>query len=181
MSAKATYEGMAGIYCIENTVTGKRYVGQSQNIGRRWMQHKAMLRKGAHLNKLLQADWKQFGEDAFTFYVIEFLDRDKVVKEFLSHLDLAGIIRKELLWREQGYIKEFETYNPSAGYNVAGNGKANNAQKRRIIELTHLIDPHASFEDEEFRQELDSMSYEKACTVIWHLTETLAQKPQGTP
>lgn len=31
---------MTGIYCIENTANGKKYIGQASDIEKRWAQHK---------------------------------------------------------------------------------------------------------------------------------------------
>ncbi len=33
-------EKVCGIYCIENKVNGKKYVGQSIDIYKRWKQHR---------------------------------------------------------------------------------------------------------------------------------------------
>ena len=39
---------MTGIYCIENTANGKRYIGQARHIERRWRQHRVSLENGKH-------------------------------------------------------------------------------------------------------------------------------------
>ena len=47
----------AGIYKIENIITGKAYIGQSFNIHRRLNAHKNKLLKGCHVNIHLQNSW----------------------------------------------------------------------------------------------------------------------------
>lgn len=63
----------SGIYKIENKVNGKVYIGSSNSIKRRWQKHKALLRHGKHQNSHLQAAWDKYGEDNFSFSVIELL------------------------------------------------------------------------------------------------------------
>ena len=44
----------SGIYCIENLISGKKYIGQSVNIQNRWNHHICELNKGIHYNDHLQ-------------------------------------------------------------------------------------------------------------------------------
>lgn len=90
----------SGIYEIVNTINGKRYVGSAVNLGQRWRQHRCELGKGRH-NPHMQNAWNKHGEDAFRFFVLEFVD------------DQAA-----LLQREQHYIDSLRPeYNCAA---VAG-------------------------------------------------------------
>ena len=65
---------LGGIYEIENKVSGHKYVGSSVDVKRRWQQHKSMLRNGNHTNNHLQNAWNKYGEKAFTFKVIVYLE-----------------------------------------------------------------------------------------------------------
>jgi GIY-YIG catalytic domain len=62
---------ISGIYQIQNSHTGRVYIGQSRNIEARWNSHRDTLRKGKHINDALQADWEAYGEGAFTFTIVE--------------------------------------------------------------------------------------------------------------
>lgn len=55
-----------GLYVIVNTVDGKRYVGQGEDVGVRAANQWNRLRRGDHEIPRLQADWNRLGEDAFT-------------------------------------------------------------------------------------------------------------------
>jgi group I intron endonuclease len=61
----------AGVYIIRCTVNEKLYIGSSDNIRRRWMEHRSRLRKGNHANTHLQNAWNKYGEIAFIFDVLE--------------------------------------------------------------------------------------------------------------
>lgn len=67
---------VSGIYEIRNAVNGKVYVGSAKSIYRRFLQHKHRLRLGNHHSPRLQAAWNKRGADAFTFSIIEVVDRD---------------------------------------------------------------------------------------------------------
>ena len=47
-------EKICGIYCIENIINHKKYIGQSQNVFRRMYNHKNLLRNNKHHNSYLQ-------------------------------------------------------------------------------------------------------------------------------
>lgn len=96
---------VSGIYCIENTIDKKRYIGKSVNIPKRWREHKSLLRKGCHHNRHLQSAWNLYGEKAFNFKVLEYAEPKK-----LDELEIT-------------YISEYKAFGEK-GYNftMGGNG-----------------------------------------------------------
>ena len=62
-------KNISGIYKITNNVNGKFYIGSSQNISRRWYDHKRELRIQKHHNKYLQRAWNKYGEENFSFEI----------------------------------------------------------------------------------------------------------------
>lgn len=63
---------VSGIYTITNKVTGNLYIGESLDIYRRWHdEHIPQLRKNRHYNKELQNDFNKYGEENFSFEILE--------------------------------------------------------------------------------------------------------------
>lgn len=82
-------DNRCGIYLITNTVTGKRYVGQSCDIKYRWYQHISNPEKNQ-----LYKDFKQYGLINFIFQIIEecnprYLDEKEYfwIQQFNSYED----------------------------------------------------------------------------------------------
>lgn len=96
---------MIGIYLITNNANGKMYVGQSYNVNKRLYEHKRKLKENSHCNEHLQSAWNKYGEDAFSFEVLE-----ECGKEHIDEL-------------ERWYIKELQTQDRTKGYNSEGGGR----------------------------------------------------------
>lgn len=63
-----------GIYQIVHVESGRRYIGSSAKVGARFSGHRSTLRRGCHGNSRLQNAWNKYGESAFAFEVIEWVD-----------------------------------------------------------------------------------------------------------
>jgi len=100
----------AGIYQIRNLKNGKVLIESTPNLktmgGRR-----VQLEMGSHMNRRLQAEWDQFGGEAFAFEVLEVLkepeegwfDRDGALKKLKQKW-----LEKLRPFGEQGYHSEAE-------------------------------------------------------------------------
>lgn len=64
---------LCGIYCIRNILDGKCYYGQSDDIRRRFRNHRNCLAKGTHDNPRLQNAYNKHGSDAFEMSIVELL------------------------------------------------------------------------------------------------------------
>jgi len=98
---------ISGIYCIQNKIDGKRYIGATKSIGQRFSHHKNALKKGKHWNVYLQRAVNKYKIDNFLFYVI-------LICEPL-----------ELGRCEQLLIKMYDTTNKEKGYNMDSGGNIN--------------------------------------------------------
>lgn len=90
----------SGIYCIENIVNNKKYIGSTVNLAHRKRQHFSLLNQGKHFNKHLQSSWNKYGQKNFVYKIVEYCSN-----EFLEI-------------REDFYIKLFE-----AQYNKRDSGR----------------------------------------------------------
>lgn len=64
-------ECKCGVYKITNIITNKIYIGSSNDICRRWGEHKRMLKRNAHHSIHLQYSWNKHGVDNFIFEILE--------------------------------------------------------------------------------------------------------------
>lgn len=62
---------MIGIYQITNLVNGKKYIGQSNCIERRFRQHLSLCEQKRFSNKPLYLAFKKYGIQNFIFEVVE--------------------------------------------------------------------------------------------------------------
>lgn len=97
---QAYYKGLSptktsGIYAIYCSANDKIYIGQSLSISRRWVDHKALLRKKKSKNIHLQRCWDLYGPDFFLFFVVEHCDKDSLTERegfYLSILNHDSIL-----------------------------------------------------------------------------------------
>jgi hypothetical protein len=87
----------AGIFLITNTANGKVLLGSSTNLHGPLNKHRFLLSHGMHPNGALQADWRQFGADAFRLEVVEVV---QVKDDPLFNLD-DELTLLEQIWLEQ--------------------------------------------------------------------------------
>ena len=60
----------SGIYQMLNMQNGKCYVGEAEWAFYRVDTHMHLLNRGKHSSRLMQADWVEYGADAFTFVLL---------------------------------------------------------------------------------------------------------------
>ncbi len=75
-----------GIYMFTCSKNGDRYIGSSSNIENRRRNHVILLKNKKHHNKHFQNIWNKYGEDSFSFELIEVVD------------DLSKLIEREQFW-----------------------------------------------------------------------------------
>ena len=86
-----------GVYQITNKISGKVYVGHAARVYpnkpascgfyKRWSEHIYDLTNNQHPNIHLQRAWVKYGDDAFIFSILEFVDPDKCEEREQFYLD----------------------------------------------------------------------------------------------
>lgn len=94
---------IVGVYKIINIANNKFYIGSSNNIYKRWNEHKNDFNKGSHHSIYLQRAWDKYGEKNFKFKIIEKCTADNQFK------------------REQYFIDYLKPYDKEIGYNICQN------------------------------------------------------------
>lgn len=87
-----------GIYCIRNTIDGKRYIGKSKNIEGRWASHRNEIK-----NRYLRSAVNKYGIEAFAFEIIESFDA----------IDEDMLAEREIFWMDH-----FHSCDRRSGYNL---------------------------------------------------------------
>lgn len=126
---------VCGIYCITNSVNGKKYIGQSIDIYRRLNVHKNKLKKNTHDNIHLQRAYIKYGSDAFKFKIIKCC-KPKYLDRF-----------------EKLYIHIFDSFHNGYNQNTGGNSPTKLSEdtlkkmsESKLGEKNHLWGTHHSFE-----------------------------------
>lgn len=91
----------SGVYSLTNRVNGKRYIGSTVRcLHERKVEHRRNLRKGTHLNIVLQRAWNKYGERSFKFETLEECQPERCLE------------------REQYWIDFYGSTSNDGGYNV---------------------------------------------------------------
>ena len=106
---------MYWVYCIENKINGKKYIGKAKNPSRRWASHLSFSKKESKHQKYIHRAISKYGIDNFWFRCIDF-----------------SLFEKEALKQERYWIKFFNTTNPSIGYNLTLGGEGKSGYKHTL-------------------------------------------------
>jgi len=124
----------SGVYCIENVITHKKYIGQSVDINNRWYKHKSDLNRGVHDNDYLQKAWNKYGENEFDFYVLEYCNVE------------------ELNDKERYYIDFYHSMKRDCGYNLKSGGQDYNYFSSEVKEKISSSNKKYYLEHPEMKQ-----------------------------
>lgn len=113
--------GRAGVYEIINTENGKRYIGSSLNLRRRFNNHFNALKQHKHRNVILQSAWNKYGQENLLFNILIFCDKNKRI------------------YYEQAFLDAFHPeYNIAKDAKAPWKGKTLSEETRRKISLAGM-------------------------------------------
>lgn len=135
---------MIGIYKITNKINKKYYIGQSNQIGKRWRDHKTYQWK-RHPEYPLYKAFIKYGIENFTFEVIEQCQ--------LSQLDE----------RERYWIKYYNSLVHNNGYNIREGGYGEPGELHPNHKLTEkdVIDIRTRYNNHERCKEVEKLYFDK--------------------
>ncbi len=118
---------MQAIYQIRNIANNKIYIGSTNNVRKRWNNHRSKLNNGKHENQYLQLAWQKYGENSFEFTIIEEVNDNKRIEREIYYLN-----KKKSYERNIGY--NFDK-NPTdkSGINNSFYGKTHNEHTRHKL------------------------------------------------
>lgn len=87
----------AGIYQITNTANGKIFMGRGMNVRGILNSQHAQLKFGSHQNRAMQEDWNRYGDEKFSFEIVDQLSSTNKSPQEMRE-DLAAL---EELWLEK--------------------------------------------------------------------------------
>lgn len=151
------YDGY--IYCAQNTITGKKYVGQTTvNIAQRWVAHCSAARTGE--NTYLYRSIRKYGEDAFVVTMLDSVSKP-TKRELLSALNALEIL----------YINELNTFHPT-GYNLTHGGQSFSVQQTRAVVAVdangYVLERYDSLRSAALQTDIDEKSIQHACNSKSH-------------
>ena len=112
----------SGVYKIVNLINGKVYIGSTKNCKIRWSQHLDSLCRGDH-NKHIQAAFNKYGEENFSFEIIETVD------------DLKSRVEREQYW-----IDFYKSYDRRYGYNILSKAES-------VLGMIHSVESRSKMSE----------------------------------
>jgi len=133
---------ITGIYVITNNINQKKYIGKSNNIMRRFTEHKSSYEQTRTPNKPLYLAFKKYGMENFSFDVLE-------------ECPVEQLNEKEKYW-----IAKLDTTNELKGYNILLGGDGHNPDEKHPnhkLNREDIIDIRTRYNNHERRKDVEAL------------------------
>jgi group I intron endonuclease len=110
----------SGIYKITCTTNKRIYIGSAVSLRKRKSEHFSYLQQNKHINPHLQNAWNKYGEQAFTFEILEY------------------VLPMSLTAREQYWLNKLKPFG-NKGFNIARDTVATHLGRKHTPEHTEKI------------------------------------------
>jgi group I intron endonuclease len=100
------------VYCIENKINGKKYIGKAKTPKRRWESHLSTSKKETSHHKYIHRAIAKYGANNFWFRCIDY-----------------ELSEESALAQERHWIGFFNTTNSNFGYNLTLGGEGKSGYK----------------------------------------------------
>lgn len=127
------YKPISGVYRIVNKANNKSYIGSAVSIHARFRQHRRLLSQNQHFNTHLQAAWNKYGEDSFTFEIVESVPKELLLKAEQYWIDLCSVNTSKI-----GYNKRLQ-----ASTNLGIKASEQTRKKLSLAHMGHKRSPEA--------------------------------------
>ena len=97
-----------GIHQLRNTISGKIFLGSSKDLKGIINRNNFQLKNGLHMNKTIQRDFSEVGDESFSFEILDHLKPRE---------DMEGDYTEELHMLEEMWLEKLQPCNEK-GYNT---------------------------------------------------------------
>lgn len=152
----------SGVYKITNKINEKVYIGESENISKRWIEHRcpSKIERVSHLP--IGRAFLKYGFENFVFEIIEELPPDKDI----------------LLIREKYWKDFYKSYDSKFGYNsIVGVESSSNRAKEKTSKKVVLINPKTGekkYEFDSIKEAMDSIGRQHAVSKYLNKKDKIA-------
>src|SRR5690606_20339248 len=123
---------MGGIYCIENKINKKFYIGSTNDFSDRFGQHRTALERNDHVNRYLQNAWNKYGADNFEFNILEIIDDEfQLIIREQSYLDDIADAQIYIQTGRGRFVTECYNLSPTAGRTIGWKDNEEQIERNR--------------------------------------------------
>jgi group I intron endonuclease len=163
----------SGIYCIENKISKKIYIGSTESFDDRKYNHFYKLENKIHANRHLQNAYNKYGKDAFNFNILEYCVVEELLIVEQKYLDTILYAQEYIRGENSLFLKIGYNLCPIAG--TTSFKKHSEETVKRMSEITIGL-----WKDEKFRsKQMAGFTIERKQRAALKRKETINKDIEG--